>query len=192
MPRAQATDPLHGFRFHARASAGNNAGLVSAIGEDPLQPGGSASAAVGDGSEAGFQACSTPDYTVEASEYREGLKTYTEKYPGIPTTSEVTFSRGVARADTAFYDWVTAVIEGRDYRADVTYFHAIRQGRSSPFSATNDFVVANTKRYILRNAFPMRVKPAADMDASTSDVSLAEIDISYEKFDIRIPGQAGD
>ena len=51
MARAQATDPLHAFRFHARAGA--IAGLAS---QDILQPGGVPSPGVGDSAEAGFTA----------------------------------------------------------------------------------------------------------------------------------------
>ena len=185
MARAQATDPLHNFRYHARATP------VDGLGDDPLQGGG---APLGDGfspaatAEAGFQAASTPEYTVEVAEYREGLLTYTQKYPGIPTTNDVTFSRGVARFETAFYDMVVAAIEGREYRTDITYFHAQREGRSAPFNAADDFSNTNSKRYILRNAWGSRVKVAADMDATSSDISLAEIDIAYESFDVIVPG----
>lgn len=184
MARAQATDPLHNFRFHVRATA------VDGIGSDPLQPGGEPSPGVGDSAEAGFQSVTTPEYTVESAEYREGLKTYTEKYPGIPTTNDLTFARGVARGDTAFYTWVTAAIEGREYRADLTIFHAMRTGRSHPFNADADFTAANSKRYIVRQAWPMRVKVAGDLDSSASDVSLAEVDVAYEQFDVAVPTAA--
>lgn len=185
MARAHATDPLHNFRFHVRCTA------VAGLGDDPLQPGGSGQGfTVGDTAEAGFQAATTPEYTVEIAEYREGLKTYTEKYPGIPTTNEVTLSRGVARYDTSFFNWVTAAIEGREYRSDVSYFHALREGRSAPFNATDDFANNTSKRYILRNAWPSRVKVAADMDAGASDVSLAEVDIAWESFSVVTPPAA--
>lgn len=186
MARAQATDPLHNFRYHVRATP------VEGLADDPLQPGG---APLGDGfspastAEAGFQAASTPEYTVEVAEYREGLTTYTQKYPGTPTTNNVTLSRGVARYDTAFYDWVVAAIEGGEYRTDMTYFHAQREGRTHPFNAQDNFTPAASKRYVLRNAWPSRVKVAADMDATSSDISLAEVDIEYENFDVIVPGQ---
>jgi phage tail-like protein len=181
MARAQATDPLHNFRFHVRATA------VDGIGSDPLQPNGEPSPGIGDTAEAGFQAVSTPEYTVESAEYREGLKTYTEKYPGVPTTNDLSMTRGVSRKDTAFYNWVVATIEGREYRTDLTIFHALRGGRSSPFNADADFTQANAKRYIVRNAWPTRVKIAGDMDASASDVSLAEVDVVFESFDVALP-----
>lgn len=181
MARAQATDPLHSFRFHARAAS------VAGLDGDPLQPE-DGSGIVGDAAEAGFQAVGTPEYTVEASEYREGTRTYTQKYPGVPSTNDVTMSRGVARGDTAFYNWVTAAIEGREYRTDLTIYHATRTGRSFPFSATDDFSDDNSKRMVLFQAFPIRIKPAADLDAATSDVSLAEMDVAFEHFDLNPPG----
>lgn len=183
MARAAATDPLHSFRFHVRSDAG-----VAGLG-DPLQPdvGFEGGGVIGNQPEAGFQAVTTPEGTVEMAEYREGVKTYTEKYPGIPTMNDLTFSRGVARADTKFVEWVLAAIEGAEYRADLTIFHATREGRSFPFDADADFTEGNSKRYSIKEAVPMRVKPAADMDASTSDVSLAEIDVSYESFSVSRP-----
>lgn len=179
MARAQATDPLHNFRFHVRA------GGVAGLGADPMQPG--TGSTIGETAEAGFQAATAPELTSETAEYREGLLTYTQKYPGIPTTNEVTFTRGVARFDRAFLDWVLAAVEGREYRTDLVYYHALRSGRTSPFDAQNDFSSSNSKRYNLRQAIPARVKFAADMDASTSDVSLAEVDVAYEKPEIVLP-----
>jgi len=187
MARTSASDPLHNFRFHARATA------IGGIGNDPLQPGGAPSSdGATETAEAGFQAVTTPEYTVETAEYREGLFTYTHKYPGIPTTNEITMSRGAARLDTAFFTWVTAAIEGGEYRADVTIFHALRGGRQEPFNAEKNFTAANSKRYILRQAWPMRVKIAGDLDSSTSDISLAEIDVAYEKFDVGRPADASE
>ncbi len=182
MARAAATDPLHSFRFHVKASTVLGLGGFR---NDPLQPGvGHADGGViGEQPEAGFQSATTPEFTVEVAEYREGVKTYTEKYAGIPTVNDVTLMRGVARQDTAFLDWVVAAIEGAEYRSDLQYFHATREGRSAPsFNATDDFTPSNSKVYTLFNAIPIRVKVSADLDASTSDVALAEIDIAYERF----------
>jgi phage tail-like protein len=183
MARAAATDPLHSFRFHVTA------GNVDGLDGDPLQPGAGhdAGGIIGEQAQSGFQAVTTPEYTVEVAEYREGVKTYTEKYPGIPTTNDITLTRGAAKADTAFFDWVLAAIEGAEYRSDVSVFHATRAGRSFPYDATADFAASNSKLYRLFNAVPIRVKVAADMDASTSDVSLAEIDIAYERFTLAPP-----
>jgi phage tail-like protein len=189
MARPAATDPLHNFRFHITAAGNPALGLPGGFRDDPLQPGAGfdGGGVIGEQPEAGFQAATTPEFTMEIAEYREGVKTYTEKYAGIPTTNDVTLSRGAARADTAFIDWILAAIEGAEYRADLNYFHAIREGRSFPFNASEDFQPANSKLYQLFNGMPIRVKVAADMDATSSDVSLAEIDIAYERFTVSIP-----
>lgn len=181
MARPQITDPLHNFRYHARA------GAVDGLAEDPLQPG---TFDERTRPEAGFQAITTPEYTAETAEYREGLLTFTQKYPGVPTTNTLTFSRGAARQDTAFYDWVLAAIAGGEYRSDVRIFHAGREGRSFPFDADGDFTQANSKIYTLNEAWPNRVKIAGDMDSTSSDISLAEVDVEFENFDVSAPNAA--
>lgn len=186
MARAQATDPLHSFRYHVRASPVDGLNRDT----DPLQPAVTAGGTIGDVTEAGFNAVGTPEYTLEMAEYREGTRTYTLKFPGIPTTNDVTMSRGAARSDTVFYDWIVAAIEGREYNSDLTIYHGLRTSRTAPFNPVNDFTDANSKRYILFNAKPTRVKPAADLDASTSDVSLAEVDVAFEQFEIQVPTEA--
>jgi phage tail-like protein len=183
MARAAASDPLHSFRFHVRADGGDSANVNGST--DLLQPNGSgAGFVIGDGAEAGFQAVTTPEFTLEHVEYREGTKIYTEKYPGIPTVNDLTFSRGVSRKDTAFFDWIVRAIEGAEYRADLSIFHFLRGARSRAFQS-DDVGDDNTKRYIIRNGSPSRVKLAADLDASTGDVSLAEVDVVMERFEIQ-------
>ena len=163
---------------------------------DLLQPGGEgAGFTIGDGAEAGFQSVTTPELNLEHVEYREGTKTYTEKYPGIPSVNDITMSRGASRKDTVFFDWIIRAIEGAEYRADLTIFHFIRGARSVPFQ-NSDVSDEWTKRYVVRNASPSRVKPAMDLDASTGDVSLAEVDVAYESFlierDTSDPGSLPD
>lgn len=183
--RAQATDPLHNFRFHAKVVG--DAG-IDIDGSEPLQPAGGEGAIVGEGAEAGFQAITMPEYTLESVEYREGTRTYTLKFPGVPTTNDLTFTRGVARLDTAFYDWTREAIEGREYRADIVIYHFVRGARSAPtFNPGTNLGDATSKRYVLFDAFPIRVKVAGDADATSSDISLAELDIAYERFEIQVP-----
>jgi phage tail-like protein len=182
MARAQASDPFHNFRFHARAGAIEGLAAI-----DGLQPGGVPSPGVGDTAEAGFTSVTIPEFTVETAEYREGIKTYTEKYPGIPTTNDCTFSRGVGRNDTAFFQWTLAAIEGREYRTDITILHATRAGRAFPHDPATNFPNAETRRIFLFEAFPIRVKLAGDLDASTSDVGIMEMDVAIERFGIIRP-----
>lgn len=165
MARAQALDPLHNFRFHATADVD---------GADALE------FTDAEGAQAGFQSVSTPEVTVEAIEYREGIDTYTRKYPGIPTWSDVTFMRGVTKTDTSFADWISSAIENREYRADCSVFHWHRDGKD-PGSAGD---LGKARIYTLHEAMPIRVKLASDLDATSSDISMAEIDVAYEYAEI--------
>ena len=191
MPRAAASDPLHAFRYHARTV---NAPPIEGAASDILQPDGNEPGyIIGDGTEAGFNSITLPEITVEHAEYREGIRIYTMKFPGVPTINEITLNRGVARYDTAFFNWVLAAIEGNEYRSDVVIFHvqrpALKQvqdtSKGPNIDVTGEGIVS--KLYKLYECSPARVKIAGDLDASTSDVSIAELDVSVERFDVERP-----
>lgn len=177
MARSAVQDLFHSFRFYAFATHLN--------GSDPLGVEGNA--------EAGFSAITTPEYTLEAVEYREGNSVFTRKYPGLPTTADLTFSRGVVLKDTGFFNWlIETMASGNSYRADVTIIQLHRSGLPPWASGQKILEVladaGNAKpqrTYTVYEAFPIRVKPAGDLDASTADVSVAEADIAYEYFEIR-------
>lgn len=121
----------------------------------------------------GFTTSTLPELTVEAVEYKNGDEKYKRKFPGIPTVNDVTLTRGVIKSNTELWDWVKAAINGEEYRADVTIQQMHRDDSENPA-----FV------YTLMNAFPIRVKPAGDLDANTSDISIQEMDIAFESFEI--------
>ena len=153
MARSQATDPMQNFKFRAEAFL---------EGSDALKY------VSQDGSQAGFSAVGVPEITVESVEYKEGTDLYKRRYPGSPTWSDtITLSRGAMLRDTSFYDWIIGkVVGGFEYRADMTIYHYHRS--------------KSLRLYSCYEAFPTRVKLAADLDATSSDIRLAEIDIAYE------------
>lgn len=192
--RSAVSDPLQNFRFHARMAGPSEpvAGIPGTSGADVLQPEGtSAGYIAGGGAEAGFMAITSPSVTVEEAIYREGIQTYSQVYPGVPSMDPITMTRGTARYDTAFLSWVLAAIEGDEYRADVVIYHVQRPRRTlergKMAAGALELTDANSKRYILRNAFPLRVKVAGDLDSSASDVSVAEMDVRFERFDVELP-----
>jgi phage tail-like protein len=201
MPRPAASDPLHSFRFHAKVRSGPDLGGTdngsANQANDLLQPEGNEAGSgyiIGDGSEAGFNSITMPEITVEHAEYREGIRVYTMKFPGVPTIAEITFNRGVARNDTAFFNWVLAAIEGNEYRADIVVYHIQRPANEHVADTSRgnelDAEAAISKEYHLYNCSPARVKVAGDLDASTSDISLAELDVALERFDVVRPVNA--
>ena len=185
MPRAQTADLLHGFKFRASIKGGQEA-VQNWFG-------------TGAG-EAGFNSITTPETTLESVEYREGMYSYSRKEPGLPTVADVTFSRGVVLGNTDMFHWVQRTIEGGPYRASVTYFHYHRlalpgaasiipgTAASGPYTTGvgdgHDMKDAKANIYNLYEAFPIRVKAAGDLDATGSDISLQEMDVAYEHWDM--------
>jgi phage tail-like protein len=177
MARPVATDFLHSMRFTVDVTAADPAITLIPDGRP----------------QAGFSAVTTPEATVEAVEYKEGTFVYTRKYPGNPTVSDLTFSRGVARLDATFWNWLRRVIEGTgDYRADLEIKHFHRDTaliREVPAVGTANLTNIDTssipaKTYAVHEAFPIRHKVAADLDATASEISVMELDCAYENFEV--------
>lgn len=125
--------------------------------------------------EGGFNSVTIPDISIEIAEYREGTDPgFPKKFPGLASFTDITLTRGVVRGDTKFFDWVNArVIGGQEYRTDIAIFHFHR-----------DDQVTQAKTYQLKEAFPIRVKVAGDLDAASSDVSISELDIAFESMEL--------
>jgi len=178
MPRAIGGDLLQSFRFHVVSSVLPGEEIDPLVANSQASPGG----------EAGFQSVTLPELTVEAVEYREGTFKWTRKYPGIPTWGDVTLMQGIARSNTVFMDWAKRVATGGEYRVDLTIYHAHRD--ESPPEEGPQSIAATSRYYVLHNAFPVRAKMASDLDSSTGDVSVAEMDVAYEYADITAPEAA--
>jgi phage tail-like protein len=163
MARSQSTDFYHGFKYQVNVVTAGIEGASDI------------------GSDGGFATAVMPEQTLEAVEYKEGIYLYRRKFPGDVTFSDITLTRGVAKARTAFWDWINACTTGNEYRVDLEIKHFHRDD----VVGLADFTQATPKRVI--NCFeclPIRVKPGADFDAQASEVSLEEIDIALERFEL--------
>jgi phage tail-like protein len=182
MPRAKVTDFIHSFRFYVE---------ITGFG-DPAFGGGSDKQLIPDGQNyAGFNSVSTPELSHDAAEYREGTYTYTRKYPGIPTVADITLSRGLAHKDGTFFNWMKDVVEGNaEYRANIDIYHLHRDSKPATDTSAITFgykdppTVDGFLLYQCRECIPLRVKVAGDLDATASEVSISEMDISMEAFTI--------
>lgn len=183
MARPAATDFLHSMRFHVTTDGALGAGLAPET--------------FGANVPAGFMSCTTPEATTEAVEYREGQFNYPMKFPGNTTVSDVTLQKGVAPSSSNFWNWLRVVIEGSgEYRTTMTIKHFNRsvltnarptattssKSQAESVAAKND--AKASRSYILYEAFPIRHKVAGDLDASSSDISVQELDVAYEYFDV--------
>jgi len=175
MARPVAEDFLHSMRFHVEVIDGTRPDA----GFGPP--------------EAGFSMCSVPEATVESVEYKEGTYIYTRKQPGNTSFSDVSLSRGVAITDSAFWTWMKIVMEGAgEYRQDVRIKHYHREEGlpgSGDVGANLTAIptsVDAARTYELFNAFPARHKVAGDLDATASEISIMELDLSIEYFNVII------
>lgn len=185
MARAQSTDFLHSMRFQVIIDAGQPDFLGVKTGTSQ-----------GQSPSAGFMSVSTPEATTEAVEYREGTYNYPRKFPGNTTVSDISMQKGVARGDGSFWKWMSTVIGGAgEYRVDMTILHFDRRvlnggiigangtGPSSEFPTLATAANA-ARKYHLKEAFAIRHKVAADLDASSSDISIMELDVAFEYFTV--------
>lgn len=131
---------------------------------------------------AGFTTCTVPEYTLNAVEYREGNRKFAYKQPGNVTVSDVTLTKGMAKLNTQFYDWILATINGVEYRTDLEIWHFHRDDSDWETEKPG----APTKKIILNNAFPIRCKPGADLDAASDDINIMELDVALESFTLEM------
>ncbi len=171
--RAAANDYLQNFRYHLRADQG---------GVDPMQDTVSREGLTDGSSEAGFQSITLPELSIEVAEYREGTDKWTKKFAGVPTVSDLSLMRGVVKQDTDFYDMVKSSVDGEEYRMDVTImiYQRVEMGDANTATFSDD-----GRRIVCYNSFGIRAKPNGDLDSMTSDVSIGEMDMSVEKFEIK-------
>jgi phage tail-like protein len=122
---------------------------------------------------AGFKAVTTPDLTLDVATYRDGLTLYTFKQPGLPTIGNCTLSQGVTQKVSGFYTWIKAAAEGGEYRADLS----IDVYDNSP--EPQKHVV---KTITMFDAFPIRNKILADLESSSVDISVKELELAVEQI----------
>lgn len=178
MARAATDDYMQVFRFHVRANlAQPQEGNV----QDPLKFGNAP-----DGSEAGFNSCTHPEYTINQVEYRDGLQVFPVHQPGLVSTNEVTMSRGVVRRDTTMLDWAFRYFDGQSYRADLDMLQFTQDTRRDRRRVQPAIGDGAQKARVIRvlEAFPIRVRPGGDFDASSDEVSMQEIDVKFEYYEV--------
>jgi len=159
MARSINTDPFQNFRFH----------LLEAPGQDGKTFLDKA---------AGFMSINVPELTLEMAEYKTGIDKFKKKYPGPPSVADVTLTQGIFKGDSPLYQWVLRVIAGgRDYRRDLMVYHYHIQDKF-------DITQAPSRIIMLREAWPMSIKPNPDFEANSADVSIADFTLTIEQFEI--------
>lgn len=148
---------------------------------------------------AGFSEVSTPKYTTNKGEYREGnAPDNVQLFAGLTKCEDVVMSRGLT-TNQDFYGWVKLVFDpsqlpgglpqvgqgpdaapignAENYRKDLTITLHHRNG-------------APVKQWKLYNAFPIAMQPGSDMNATEDgEKSMEQLTLAYESFE-EIKGSA--
>lgn len=157
MARPASEDPFLNFRFHVLDPFGGNL--------DPA---------------AGFTSVTLPEVSQDPVEYREGIFTWTRKFPGVPQVGELQLMQGTVLRESAFYAWILKAINGgTDYRTDLII---------AEFHILDEKGIDGSPSRILRaqEVFPTTVKPMADKDATGGEVAIQEMTLACEKFEIEL------
>ena len=166
MARSIRTDPFQNFRFH----------LVEAPSAD------------GDRQffdvAAGFVSLNLPEISLEPAEYKTGLDKFKKKYPGPPSVTDVSLSQGIFKTDSPLYDWVLSIINGGvSYRKDLLVYH---------YHIQDNFTITEQPARVirLRECWPSNLKPNPDYEANSSEISLIELTLACERFEIERGNQS--
>lgn len=156
MARAANTDPFQNFRFHVYDTAGGKLDRA-----------------------AGFTTATTPNITVTSVEYREGVYTWTRKFPGVPTVGDLVLNQGIFKSTTSFFNWILEVVEGgnRDYRSELVI---------DQYHITDEFGIEGTpsRRTLCKECFPIDVKPTGDFGGDDDAVQITEASFSVEEIEV--------
>jgi phage tail-like protein len=159
MARSNTTDPFQNYRFHLVESGGDGTKYL--------------------GAEAGFVSVTVPDISLDPAEYKTGVDKYKKKYPGPPTVGDVSLSQGIFKAESKLYAWVIDILNGgKEYRRDLQLWH---------FHLRDTFQKEKQPLRVIQlyNCWPTMVKPNPEFEANSGDVSIAEMTLACESFEIR-------
>lgn len=124
---------------------------------------------------AGFRTVATPDVNLGVVEYRDGLTLYTFKQPGLPTIGNMTMTQGATTTISEFFTWIKAAAEGASvYRADLD-IDVHDNSNATPANVV--------KKMQCFDCFPIRNKIFGDLDATSPEVNLREIEVAVENIE---------
>ncbi len=144
---------------------------------------------------AGFNSITTPEIEQEFEEIREGNSKYIKYFPlNKVSISPIIIIRGVSVFESAFYRWIKKGITFDDPRrhlllvhyTNINFLGAFGVGqREIPFVGVGveQITTLPGKAWLLYDCLPKRYKAATDFDATSSDISLTEIEIQPERIE---------
>ena len=135
---------------------------------------------------AGFTTCSAPSYTVETEAIGQINSRHKMHYAKSLECGSITLTRGVSAYDSSMYRWLMRSSMGEDYtHRNLVLIHFMG------FSPYDQAVLNNNvygmvrlfgKAYVLYNCLVTSYNAGSDFDATSGEVSIAELEIQPEYF----------
>lgn len=142
-----------------------------------------------------FSASSAPEITTELKEVKAGNWEYKRRAVKGADVSPITLARGARFYDSDFYIWITNAIRGiQPLRRNIIIVQFLGIKLISPvipghsMEPPNIAVASLIQRIPARvwycvGCIPTRYKPGGDFDATSSEVSIMELEIQPEAVD---------
>lgn len=145
----------------------------------------------------GFSSCTAPEITIETKIIQPGNWEYKRKVVKTADVSPINLTRGTKFFDSDFYNWITNAVRGKQpIRRDIILIHFLPwslqrqalaatgvEGIGPELGVTSIAERTPGRAWLLHGCLPTRYKAGSDFDASSSDVSIAELEITPEHID---------
>ena len=152
----------------------------------------------------GFNAITHPEVTVETEEIKQVNDPYKVRTFLGADVGSISLSRGVRYYDSSMYNWIDRFIEGEDVvQRNLLLIHnmgsnfGVRAEAGPPPIPTPDLIEVLRipgKAWLLFECVPVRYKAGGDLDGSSGDVAISELEIQptkIEEFSLD-PARIGD
>lgn len=143
----------------------------------------------------GFSGVSAPEISIEEQAIQPGNWEYKRRVVKTADVGVITMRRGARFYDSDFYKWITAAVRGDAYMRRtlvLVQFMGYRPARQLAsldpgFSGFGTGIAVDSlverlpgRAWILHDAIPTRYRPGDDLDATSSAVSIQELDVHPE------------
>lgn len=136
----------------------------------------------------GFNTVTHPEISVETEEITQMNSPWKVRSFAGADVGAITLSRGVRFYDSSMYSWIDRYIEGTDVgQRNLLLLHNMSASLGEiPSAPTPDFIEIFRipgKAWLLWDCVPTRYKAGSDLDGTSGDVAISEIDIQPTRIE---------
>jgi phage tail-like protein len=153
----------------------------------------------------GFSAITAPEITVETHDIREGTWHFPRTVVTRAAVNSITLTRGVQFFDSDFWRWIVAALSGdkaaltkqnsgalpallaagagSSVRKNLLLVHFTSMNPVGSVALGTQYTRIPGKAWVLHGCVPTRYKVGSDFDASSSAISLQELEIKPEYWE---------